>query len=176
MGRREDGHQSLSSPSQQLQGSRKLDHEVRRGHCCLRHPRPSLCRIFPPRGCCRTAELFGNCIFVPVTSQIIGDALKRIYRECVIGPLVRMLLVIMGLWSIQISYGKSQQLRIRLSVNPSTISLSDIQNDDIIISNFTGYVQVLVYSTLSLLLRRFTCRISDRFGFVNANVGRGKTA
>ena len=98
-----------------------------------------------------------------MTIQIIGDALKRIYRECVIGPLVRMLLVIMGLWSIQISYGKSQQLRIRLSVNPSTISLSE-------------YVQVLVYSTLSLLLLRFTCRIPDRFGFVNANVGRGKTA
>lgn len=74
--------------------------------------------------------------------------MKHLYWTCVIGPLVRMLLVTMGVWSIQTSYGKSQQLRIRISVNPSTISISDIANNDIIISNFTGYVQVLVYATL----------------------------
>lgn len=79
---------------------------------------------------------------------MFGDVMKHLYWTCVIGPLVRMLLVTMGVWSIHTSYGKSQQLRIRISVNPSTISISDIANNDIIISNFTGYVQVLVYATL----------------------------
>lgn len=82
---------------------------------------------------------------------MFGDVMKRLYWACVVGPLVRMLLVIMGVWSIQTNYGKSQQLRIRISVNPSTISISDIGSNDVIISNFTGYVQVLVYATLFVM-------------------------
>lgn len=64
----------------------------------------------------------------------------------------------LGVWPVKASYGESQKLRIRLDfiyfviysteVDSQSISLSDIRSGDIIISNFVGYLQILIYAAL----------------------------
>lgn len=90
--------------------------------------------------------------------QIVGNALKRLYWSVIVSPLCRLLLFIMGITKIEVTYGESQKLRIRYYlflhftyssvVNPSAISISSIQAHDLIISNYSGYLQVLIYASL----------------------------
>lgn len=89
---------------------------------------------------------------------MFGSALKYLYWACVISPLSRLLLFLLGVWSIDVSYAESQKLRIRCSrplllicstcVDRSSVSIRDIRSHDIVISNCVGYVQVLLYAAL----------------------------
>ena len=75
-----------------------------------------------------------------------------------VSPICNLLLGVLGVLPIRVNYGESQKLRIRLflishlirstEVNASEMSLSAIKSGDVIISNFTGYLQILVYAAL----------------------------
>ena len=44
---------------------------------------------------------------------MVGDMLKRLYWNCVVSSLCRLLLFIMGVSHIEVKYGEAQKLRIR---------------------------------------------------------------
>ncbi|KAK8813029.1 hypothetical protein WA538_001900 [Blastocystis sp. DL] len=92
-----------------------------------------------------------------LSSLIIGAIPKHLYWSWVVSPICNLLLGVLGVLPIRVNYGESQKLRIRTEVNASEMSLSAIKSGDVIISNFTGYLQILVYAALA----------SDRFGFIN---------
>ena len=89
---------------------------------------------------------------------MVGSVLKRVYWSCVVSPSCNLLLLVLGVWPVKISYGESQKLRIRLDsfrffissteVDSRSISLSSVRGNDIIISNFVGYLQILIYAAL----------------------------
>ena len=89
---------------------------------------------------------------------MVGNVLRRVFWSCVVSPICNLLLLVLGVWPVKISYGESQKLRIRFEpfvffissteVDSQSISLSCIRGSDIIISNFVGYLQILVYGAL----------------------------
>ena len=104
------------------------------------------------------AQLLSNLVSLRFfcDSQIIGAIPKHLYW--VVSPICNLLLGVLGVLPIRVNYGESQKLRIRLflishlirstEVNASEMSLSAIKSGDVIISNFTGYLQILVYAAL----------------------------
>ena len=113
-------------------------------------------------------------------NKIVGSIPKHLYWSWVVFPICNLLLGVLGVLPIRVNYGESQKLRIRSScvsrlthsteVNASEMSLSAIKSSDFIISNFTGYLQILVYAALYVFLPPLNCRASDRFGFINNQV------
>ena len=106
------------------------------------------------------AQLLSNLVSLRFfcDSQIIGAIPKHLYWSWVVSPICNLLLGVLGVLPIRVNCGESQKLRIRLflishlirstEVNASEMSLSAIKSGDVIISNFTGYLQILVYAAL----------------------------
>ena len=82
--------------------------------------------------------------------------LKRLVWKLFISKIARVILFCFGFYSIDRSYADKRILRIRSQTDPST-SFSSIPSSECIISNYLGYMQILLYTAV----------ISDRFGFVN---------
>ncbi|KAK8807103.1 hypothetical protein WA158_003862 [Blastocystis sp. Blastoise] len=82
--------------------------------------------------------------------------LKRFIWKFMTSLIVRILLFVLGIFNIRESYAEKRILRIRSETDPRT-RFTTIKTSQIIISNFVGYVQILVY----------IAKVSDCFGFVN---------